>query len=153
VLQPSHNCGWAASCDLHTFNARVPHNWCTVGEENLHYISGLHFLAQTVMSSISWNSNVFCPGLSTICSSLLCTPYISSPFNYIHTRILQSSTLTERLQYSEVKHFHKKGDKQLTNYRPISLLTTFLKIVEKVMFNRLMINLNKYGIINPSQYS
>jgi hypothetical protein len=31
-------------------------------------------------------------------------------------------------------------------------LASFLKIVEKVMFNRLVNNLNKYAIINPSQY-
>jgi Notch-like protein len=66
------------------------------------------------------------------------TPYIRSPFNYICNRILQSGTFPERLKYSEVKRLHKKGDKQLmSNYRPISLLTSFSKVVEKVMFNRL----------------
>jgi hypothetical protein len=84
----------------------------------------------------------------------LSTPYINSPFNYIHNRILQFSTFPERLIYSEMKPLHKKGHKQLTsNYRTISLLTSFSKIVEKVMFNRLVNHLNKYAIINPSQYS
>jgi hypothetical protein len=40
----------------------------------------------------------------------------------------------------------------ISNYKPYSLLTSFSKIVEKVMFNRLMNYLNKYAIINPSQY-
>jgi hypothetical protein len=59
----------------------------------------------------------------------------------------------QRLKYSEIKPLYKKGDKKsISNYRPISLLTSFSKIVEKVMFNRLMNHLNKHAILNPSQY-
>ena len=44
-----------------------------------------------------------------------------------------------RLKYSIVKPIKKKkGDKtNMTNYRPISLLTTFSKILETVKYNRL----------------
>jgi hypothetical protein len=43
----------------------------------------------------------------------LTTLYISSPFSYICNSILQSGTFPERSKHSEVKPFHKKGDKQL----------------------------------------
>jgi hypothetical protein len=47
----------------------------------------------------------------------------------------------------------KKGDKLLISYyRPISFLTSFSKIVEKVMFNRPMNHLKKYAVLNPNQY-
>jgi hypothetical protein len=82
------------------------------------------------------------------------TSYISLQFNYICNRILQSGTFPGRLKYSEVMPLHKKGNKQLiSNYRPISLLTSFSRIVERVMFNRLVNQWNKHAIINPSQYS
>jgi hypothetical protein len=57
-------------------------------------------------------------------------PYISSPLSYICNKILQCGVFPERLKYSVVKPIHKKGDKSLANYRPISLLTSFSKIVE-----------------------
>jgi hypothetical protein len=41
------------------------------------------------------------------------------------------------LKYSEIKPLFKKGDKtSMMNYRPISLLTSFLKVVEKVIYAR-----------------
>jgi hypothetical protein len=49
-------------------------------------------------------------------------------------------------------NFNLSGKIPWANYRPISLLTSFTKIVEKVMFNRLVNHLNKCAIINPSQY-
>jgi hypothetical protein len=78
---------------------------------------------------------------------------LSSPFNYICNKIIQSGTFPERLKYSVIKPLYKKGDKLLiSNYRPISLLTSFSKIVEKVMFNRLMNHLKKYAVLNLNQY-
>jgi hypothetical protein len=66
---------------------------------------------------------------------------------------MQSGIFPEKLKYSKIKPLYKKGDKQLiSNYRSISLLTSFSKIVEKVMFNRLKNHLNKYAILSPSQY-
>jgi hypothetical protein len=42
------------------------------------------------------------------------------------------------LKYAQIVPVFKKGDKeQPTNYRPISLLTSFSKIFEKVIYKRL----------------
>jgi hypothetical protein len=83
----------------------------------------------------------------------LSTPYISSPLSYICNKIMQSGVFPERLKYSIIKPLYKKGEKSLiSNYRPISLLTSFSKIVEKVIFNRLIDHLNKYAILSPIQY-
>jgi retron-type reverse transcriptase len=52
-----------------------------------------------------------------------------------------------------MKPLYLKGDQKLiSNYRPISLLTSFSKTVEKVMFDRLINYLNKYAILSPNQY-
>lgn len=52
-----------------------------------------------------------------------------------------------------VKPIYKKGDKNLiTNYRPISLITTFAKIIEKAIKSRLEEYVNKYEIISKKQF-
>jgi len=44
----------------------------------------------------------------------------------------------DRLKYAIVKPIFKKGNKQeILNYKPISLLTSFSKIIEKLIYARL----------------
>jgi hypothetical protein len=57
------------------------------------------------------------------------------------------------VEFSVIFLCYKKGDKHLiSNYRPVSLLTSFSKVVEKVMFNRLANHLGKYAILSSSQH-
>jgi hypothetical protein len=82
-----------------------------------------------------------------------CAPFISSPLNYICNLIIFSGNFPERLKYSEIKPLYKKGDKnQITNYRPISLLTAFSKIIENVILHRLVDHLIKYKILSLNQF-
>jgi hypothetical protein len=54
------------------------------------------------------------------------TPYIISPLTYIFNKTLATGIFPDWLKFSEVKPIFKKGDKtDFTNYRPISLLTSF----------------------------
>jgi len=56
-------------------------------------------------------------------------PYIISPLTYICNTTLNTGIFPNRLKYAVVKPLHKKGNKhELSNYRPISLLTAFSKI-------------------------
>ena len=50
-----------------------------------------------------------------------------------------SGTLSTRLKYAIEKPFLKKGDKEnVANYRPISLLTSFSKVFERIICDRLL---------------
>jgi hypothetical protein len=52
-----------------------------------------------------------------------------------------------------VKPLFKKGDRSnISNYRPISILSSFSKVIEKVMFNHLQEHLKKYSILAEEQF-
>jgi len=79
--------------------------------------------------------------------------YISSPLTYICNRILSSGISPTRLKFAEVKPIFKKGNKNDTsNYRPVSLLTSFSKIFESVIYNRLYHHINTNHILVNEQF-
>ena len=60
---------------------------------------------------------------------------------------------TTRLKYSQTVPIFKKNNKQqLTNYRLISLLTSFSKIFEKVIYKRLYDHVTCYKILANEQH-
>ena len=65
-------------------------------------------------------------------------PYVLLPLTFIFNKSLLTGNFPERLKFSEIKPIHKKGDStDFLNYRPISLLTSFSKIIEKIIYKRL----------------
>ena len=72
-------------------------------------------------------------------------PLITSPLTYLCNKSISKGSFPTRLKYSQITPIFKKGDKaELTNYRPIFLLTSFSKIFEKLIYTRL----NKHIIFN-----
>ena len=64
-----------------------------------------------------------------------------------------SGSFPDRLKYSIVKPVFKRGDRtNYTNYRPISLLTSFSKIFEKAIYIRLTEYLLNNKVLSDSQY-
>jgi len=63
-------------------------------------------------------------------------------------KILSTGIFSDRLKVSEVKPLYKEGDKtEFSNYRPISLHTSFSKIVEKNIYKRLYCHLINNNIL------
>jgi hypothetical protein len=80
-------------------------------------------------------------------------PYIISPLTYICNTTLNTGIFPNRLKYAVIKPLYKNGNKhELSNYRPISLLTAFSKIFEKVMYNRLYKHLEVNNILAKEQF-
>ena len=78
-------------------------------------------------------------------------------FNYVVTDIINSSFTSgifpSELKVAKVVPIHKGGSKtEVSNYRPISLLSSFSKIFEKTMYARLIHFLNSNGSLTESQY-
>jgi hypothetical protein len=80
-------------------------------------------------------------------------PFISSPLTYICNRSLSTGVFPTRLKYSVIKPLFKNGDKtSMTNYRPISLMTSFSKVFEKVIHVRLHRHITSNNILAKEQY-
>jgi hypothetical protein len=74
--------------------------------------------------------------------------FISSPLTQTCNKSLSSGIFPDCLKYAEVKPLLKKGDKsKISNYRPISVLSFFSKVLEKAMYNQLQEHLNKHSIL------
>ena len=57
------------------------------------------------------------------------------------------------MKIARVMPIFKSGDSSLlTNYRPVSVLPVFSKILEKVVYNRILKYLDKHGILFKNQY-
>jgi Notch-like protein len=75
--------------------------------------------------------------------------YICSPLTYIYNKSILSGTFPDRMKFLIIKPIFKKGNKMnLTNYRPISLLTSFSKVFETALFNRLTAHFNTNKLLN-----
>ena len=82
-----------------------------------------------------------------------CVKDISKPLTSIFNLSLETGVFPDRFKFAIVQLIHKKGDKtKLTNYRPISLLTSCSKILETIMFNRLYQYVHTNGILAPEQF-
>lgn len=79
--------------------------------------------------------------------------FIVEPFTYICNLSISSSTFPTALKRSVVMPIYKSGDADsVSNYRPISLLPSLAKILEKLLNSRLIKFLEKYNLISQNQY-
>ena len=66
--------------------------------------------------------------------------------------MLSTGTFPTRLKFSQINPIFKKGNKaEISNYRPISLLTSFSKAFEKVIYKRLYHHVNSNNILVKEQ--
>ncbi len=80
-------------------------------------------------------------------------PFISSPLTYIYNKSLELGIFPSRLKYSTVKPIFKTGDRlNIANYRPISLLISFSKIFEKIIYTRIYMQVVQNKILVKEQY-
>ena len=66
-------------------------------------------------------------------------PYIVKPLAHIGNTSLMNGISPDRMKIARVIPLFKNGDvKEFSNYRPVSILPQFSKILEKVFHNRWM---------------
>ena len=80
-------------------------------------------------------------------------PSIAEPFIHICNSSLSTGIVPSKMKISKVTPVFKKDDPRLfTNYRPISILPCFSKLLEKLVFIRLYNFLLKHNLLHDSQY-
>jgi hypothetical protein len=78
---------------------------------------------------------------------------IIKPFHHIVHLSLLTGIVPSQLKIAKVVPIFKSGDQTLLdNYRPISLLSNFSKILEKVVGNCLTTHLENNELLSPSQF-
>ena len=95
------------------------------------------------------------PGYDDISSKVVksSVQYILRPLVHIFNLSLSQGIVPKELKIARVTPVYKSGDKaNISNYRPISVLPCFSKILERLMHNRLMQFIKKHQILHENQY-
>ena len=78
---------------------------------------------------------------------------VIEPFTYICNLSLSSGVFPDNMKTAKVIPLSKNGDKHVfSNYRPVSLLPQFSKILEKLFVIRLDKFIDRYNVLSNSQY-
>jgi hypothetical protein len=77
----------------------------------------------------------------------------SQPLSHVFNLSFKSGTFPDRLKIAKVVPIFKGGDStQYINFRPISLLPSVSKILEKLMYCRLIAYIEKFNLLNSNQF-
>ena len=80
-------------------------------------------------------------------------PHIAAPFAHICNISFETGIFPTGMKLAKVTPIYKNdAHDEFSNYRPISLLPNFSKILEKLMFNRLTDFVNRCEILYEQQY-
>ena len=78
---------------------------------------------------------------------------ISLPLTFIFNQSITGSIFPDQMKIAEILPLYKgKESDQLVNYRPISLLLTMSKLLEKIIYKRTIRFIDKYKLLYESQY-
>ena len=83
----------------------------------------------------------------------LACPFIAQPLTEIFNSSLVTGIFPDQMKIARVIPLFKSEDRTLVNnYRPISVLPVFSKILEKIIYKRLNSYLNNYNLLTHKQY-
>jgi hypothetical protein len=83
----------------------------------------------------------------------LCIDYLKKPLTDIYNVSLVSGIFPHQLKIAKVIPVHKKGNtRDINNYRPIASLSVFSKMLEKLVYKRILAFIERNGIITEAQH-
>ena len=78
---------------------------------------------------------------------------LKKPLTLIINQMITTGIFPESFKISKIIPLYKKGDHSLlTNYRPISLLSTISKVFERIIYDRMYEYLNENNLLAKEQY-
>ena len=82
-----------------------------------------------------------------------CIQVLKKPLANIYNASLESGIFPDQLKVAKVIPLYNKGNKNdISNYRPIAQLSVFSKLLEKLMYNRLMVFIEGNEILTEAQH-
>lgn len=139
---------------------RIEHNQ-TNRYANLDYLTPLNSLVllptteEEVLNVICKFRDKCAVGLDRISGTIIkrYASLLSSPIAYITNLAFSTGIFPHAFKTALIKPIYKSGDKDsVSNFRPISILPTMSKIVERLMNVRLVDFLEKNNLLSPSQF-
>ena len=75
------------------------------------------------------------------------------PLTYVLNLSITQGTFPDSMKIAKVIPLYKSGEKmKINNYRPISILPVFSKLLERIMYNRIISFIDKHDILYPHQF-
>ena len=108
-----------------------------------------------ILDHIDSLSNSAAFGIDTISNQLLkhAKYLISRVLVSICNNCLKKSIFPECWKVGKINALHKKGSKtDVSNYRPVTILPSLSKLLEKVIFKRLYSHFEHFKLFDPRQY-
>ena len=88
---------------------------------------------------------------SKVIKAVACEIYV--PFCHVCNLSIENGVFPKQLKIAKVIPLFKAGDDMIfNNYRPVSILPIFSKILERIMYNRLLDYMDKLNILNNNQF-
>jgi hypothetical protein len=82
-----------------------------------------------------------------------CSDQLAGPLSMIFNKSIEEGIIPDDLKIAKITPVYKSDDKKtVSNYRPISVLPAFSKILERLVYNRLLDFINKYDILSQNQF-
>ena len=120
--------------------------------ENFVFANMNHNIINEALSKLKNKNSCGPDGISTNLLKFI-APSILDPLTHLLNLSFKTGFIPSCLKTAEVKPIFKKGDNdRFTNFRPISLLSSFSKLLEKVAATQIMRYLNKFKLLYEHQY-
>ena len=111
-----------------------------------------HSYVSKIINDLTTKNSSGYDGLSTKLLKYLKFEILES-ITIIINQILNTGIFPEGMKIAKViPLFKKNSQSEIENYRPVSLLPSLSKIVEKIVFNQLISYLNKHSLLFNGQY-
>ena len=108
-----------------------------------------------IITTINLLKNSKSEGIDGISISVIksCADILALPLYYIFNASISHGIFPDSLKVAKIIPIFKNDDcSNFSNYRPISILSCFSKILEKLVYKRFLAYLEKYDILNYHQY-
>ena len=110
------------------------------------------FEIQTIIKNLP-NTSSAGPDEIPTCVIKAASPYIRNILAHLINLIMETGVFPDSMKQARVVPIYKSGEKDLVaNYRPISILNTFSKIIEKVILTRLSNFFETHNILSNKQF-